>query len=51
MAKANFPQNAAFLGDWEFKIKHKNAQNFRSLTDSELGNTYLVLAFNATPQP
>ena len=50
MTKADFPTTAALLGNWEIKIKLKTAQNFRALTDSELGNTYLVLAFSAKSQ-
>ena len=51
LSKADFPTTAALLGNWEIKIKLKTAQDSRSLTDGELGNTYLVLAFDAKSQP
>lgn len=50
LTKDGFPSNAKCIGDWVFKVKHKDAADFKSLSDSELGDVYLVLEFKATNQ-
>jgi hypothetical protein len=48
LGKAGFPQQAALLGDWQLKIKRKDAPDFRSLPPGDFNNAYLVLGFKTS---
>lgn len=48
MVKGAFAEQAKVLGDWQLKIRRKDAADFKSLPAEDLRNAYLVLGFKTS---